>query len=771
MSAPTFEKARPIWLEGLSEEMNLQAGFRAVFHTKPSESFLRVTGSSTYRIWLNGAFIGHGPARCGHGTYRVDEWRLPVVEGKNLVAIEVVGYNANSYAYLDQPAFLQAEVVSGSKILVATGSRSFSAYRIKERVQKTQKYSSQRTFTEVYKLTQRSAEWYTKLTYQKTSQPIDVLRQRKLIGRGVSYPAFETVQPVAQTATGTVRPLKDPKIRWGNAEIPNPNLKMFPADRNTLYPAHEIESLDSTVRSRKTHPYVHDKQWTLKPNQFRVLDLGINLTGFIGVHVECDEPVDLYFVFDELDTDEGDVDILRYHCANVVKYSLKPGHYDLESFEPYTLKYLKVLALNGSCRFSGVYLREYACPDAHRARFAASDPQLNLLFEAARQTFRQNSVDIFMDCPGRERAGWLCDSFFTARAERDLCGGNPIERNFLENYLLPKRFPHIAKGMLPMCYPADHNNGTFIPNWAMWFVIELEEYLNRSDDRELVDGLKTKVYDLIAYFTRFLNSDGLLESLEKWIFIEWSKANEFKREISYPSNMLYAGMLDAAGRLYQDDGLFHQAKQIRKVIRKQSFDGEYFVDNATRNEDGTLTVTRNRTETCQYYAFFFDVATPKRYPDLWQKLLTVLGPKRDPEKELPEIHPSNAFIGFFLRLDVLSRYQQTDLILEQLYMNYLPMAQRTGTLWEHKDTAASCNHGFASHVAHILYRDVLGIRVDPVSKSVEFRIPETDLDWCEGHIPVGDEWIHAMWARDGDIITHTLSVPRGYKTKVLQAGS
>ena len=767
MSVSRFEKARPIWLKGLSEEMNIQAGFRAVFTAKANASFLRVTGSSIYRIWLNGRFLGHGPARCGHGTYRIDEWALPTVDGKNLVAIEVVGYNINSYAYLDQPSFIQAEVVSGSKVLVATGSTSFSAVRIKERVQKTQKYSSQRTLTEVYKLTQRSADWVTRLDYRKAPHAIEILSKRNLIGRGVSYPAFETVQPVAQTASGTVRPLKEPKLRWGNAETPNPNLKMFPANKGTLYPAHEIESLASTIRSRKTTPYVHDTPLPLKPNQFRVLDLGTNLTGFIGAQVECDEPVDLFFVFDELDTDKGDVDIVRYHCANVVKYSLKPGHYNLESLEPYTLKYLKVLAMKGSCRISGVFLREYACPDAYRGRFSASDPDLNELFEAARQTFRQNSVDIFMDCPGRERAGWLCDSFFTARAERDLCGGNPIERNFLENYLLPKRFPHIAKGMLPMCYPADHNNGTFIPNWAMWFVLELEEYLNRTDDQDLVDQLKRKVYDLLEYFTRFLNSDGLLESLEKWIFIEWSKANEFKREISYPSNMLYAGMLDAAGRLYQDDGLIHQAEQVRKVIRKQSFDGEYFVDNATRNEDGTLTVTRNRTETCQYYAFFFDVATPKRHPDLWQKLLTDFGPTRDPEREWPEIHPSNAFIGFFLRLDVLSRGQHTDLILEQLRMNYLPMAQRTGTLWEHKDTSASCNHGFASHVAHILYRDVLGIRVDLGSKTVEFRIPETDLDWCEGHIPIGNEWIHAKWMRKGGTVTHQLNVPKGFKTRII----
>jgi alpha-L-rhamnosidase len=115
---------------------------------------------------------------------------------------------------------------------------------------------------------------------------------------------------------------------------------------------------------------------------------------------------------------------------------------------------------------------------------------------------------------------------------------------------------------------------------------------------------------------------------------------------------------------------------------------------------------------------------------------------------------------------VLSRYGEPGAILDQLYKQYLPMAEKTGTLWEHKDTGASCNHGFASNVAHILYRDILGIRIDPIAKTVTFSIPSIALDWCEGHIPVADGWIDAKWVREGDAVTHGLSVPKGFRTKV-----
>ena len=772
MAEIRFRRARPIWLEGRSREMNVTAGFRAVFEAGRGAHVLRVTGATIYRIRLNGEFLGHGPARCGHGVYRVDEWALPVTEGENLLAIEVAGYNADSYAYLDQESFLQAEVEAGGKVLAWTGSEAFAAYALKERVQKVQRYSFQRTFVEAYVLSPRSSDWCSRPRFKRKPQAVEALARRRLAARGVPYPRFETRQPVCISASGTAlrnEKADAPEEGWWTKR--KDDLKLFPVKQHRVRLHHEIVGMTSSVESTDAANYDPSCSIELGASGFKVFDLGQNLTGFIGLHVSCEEDIDLYIAFDELATETGDVDFYRLQAVSAVRFSLKKGSYDLETIEPYTLRFLKVIAATGACRVSDVFVREYACPDARSGSFAASDPDLSDLFEAARQTFRQNSVDIFMDCPSRERAGWLCDSFFTARAERALCGGSQIERNFFENFLLPKKYPHLPDGMLPMCYPSDHTNGRFIPNWAMWFVIELEGYLARSGDRGLVDSLRDRVYGLVDYFAPFLNSDGLLEKLESWVFLEWSRANSFTQDVSYASNMVYAGMLDAAGRLYDDETLKAQAESVREAIRDQSFDGEYFVDNAKRLEDGTLEVTRNRTETCQYYAFFFDVAKPETHPDLWARLLREFGPDRDPETQHPEIHPSNAFIGFFLRLDILSRYGEASLVLDQLRKSYLPMAKKTLTLWEHKDTSASCNHGFASHVAHILYRDVLGVRIDPAGKVVEFRIPDLPLEWCEGRMPVEGGCVDASWRRRDGRTIHRLSVPRGYRTEVTDAGS
>ncbi|MBO5861221.1 MAG: hypothetical protein J6Q45_06115, partial [Alistipes sp.] len=334
---------------------------------------------------------------------------------------------------------------------------------------------------------------------------------------------------------------------------------------------------------------------------------------------------------------------------------------------------------------------------------------------------------------------------------------------FLNNFLLPKEFKHIDKGMLPMCYPSDHPNKNHIPNWAMWFVLELEEYLFRSGDRELVDNAKQRVYELVDYFKPFLNEDGLLEGLTRWVFVEWSAANSFVQDVNYPSNMLYAKMLEVVGRLYNDPALTAQAEQVRQTIVEQSFDGEFFVDNAVRGKGGKLELTRNRTETCQYYAFYLGTATPESHTALWEKMLNKFGPVRKTKNEYPEIHESNAFIGNYLRMELLSQAGRTKQILDENKSYYLPMAEQTGTLWENMTTSASCNHGFAAHIARVLYRDVLGVyEISPTEKKVTLRFSDCGLKECKGSIPVGEESVDVEWTLEDGTLNATVIIPEGY---------
>ena len=699
----SFAIAKPVWAKGRETERNLTLAFREVIETENiKEAYIRLTASCDYRLRVNGDFVSHGPCVAAHDFYRIDciDLKPYMKRGKNVIAIEVAGYNDDNYYLLNQPSFLQAEVEVNGKVLAATGNE-FQAYDMKQRKQDVPEFSFQRPHTEYYILSANFEEWLTNPEWQGT-EAVQLVEQptKALLPRHVEYPDY----------------------RMHDANLQKDNVYAFEC----------------------------------------------NSSGFLGIKVKVEEPTLLQVHFDEVLDKDGNVDSKRLICNAYIIYELQPGNYTIESFEPYTMKYVQAIVEKGKCNIEGVYMRDYCNSDVNRATFLSSNKDLNRLFEAARETFRQNALDVFMDCPSRERAGWLCDSYFSSRVAFDLSGDTQIEHNFIQNFLLPDKFKHIDEGMLPMCYPSDHPNKNHIPNWAMWFVLQLEEYLHRSGDRKMIDDAKIKVYALIDYFKQFINEDGLLEKLTRWVFVEWSHANNLVQDVNYPSNMLYAQMLDVAGRLYNDPTLNKQAEQIRETIRKQSFDGEYFIDNAIRNKDGKLELSGEHTEVCQYYAFYTGTATTNSHVDLWKRLRDEFGPIRKQTNAYPDVRFANAFVGNYLRNELLSNEGLSEQILKETVDFYLPMVELTGTLWENMTIVASCNHGFASHIAHVLYRDVLGVyNILPTEKTVTLRIIDSGLEHCKGSIPVNEESVDIEWRKDKDKFNVTLSLPEGYNYKVI----
>ena len=189
-------------------------------------------------------------------------------------------------------------------------------------------------------------------------------------------------------------------------------------------------------------------------------------------------------------------------CAvNALKYTLAPGEYELLSFEPYTMMYVKVVVF-GDAEAEAPVLLSYENPDVKEFPILP-DEEAERIFRAAQETFAQNAVDVLTDCPSRERSGWLCDSYFTAQAEHALTGKSCVERNLLRAYLLaPEPVSCQPFGMLP----------------------QLKDHLARSKDEELVRLFRGKVMRLFAFLRRFENEDGLLEDVGGWVFVEWSRA-------------------------------------------------------------------------------------------------------------------------------------------------------------------------------------------------------------------------------------------------------
>ncbi|MEI7768047.1 MAG: hypothetical protein WCJ97_11495 [Phycisphaerae bacterium] len=768
-----FHAARPVWLRGWHEQMNITAGLRRVLDLPaPVRAVLRLTARTAYRAWVDGAFAGCGPARSAHGTARVDEWQLELTAGRHVVAIEINAANIPAYALTDERPFVQAELLVNGAIVAATGSLEapWEALLPGERVERVQRLSRQRGFAEAWKLTPASRDWRCNTEAPRGRETLEVVAPPELLPRRVGYPRFHCVRPSRFVAGGMVDQAAAPVERSGEAWLcQNSGLELAGFLRADWQVDLSAEAAQWRSRFDAAPVPLDSSAFALGQGRFAIFDFAVNRSGFLRARVRCDQPAVLYITGDEYLSD-GDVNCrrLEYFCG--VRYELAAGEYDLESFEVFTLRYVKILALTGDVHVENLCLREYARPTA--CTFTSPDAGLNAIFESGVRTFAQNAVDVFLDCPSRERAGWLCDSFFTARVEPWLTGAISGDALFIENYALCPTLPDYPPGMLPKCYPADglprRNSppGTlanYIPNWPLWLVLQLTEHQTRGGDEALLAAMWPKVQALFAFFQKYLNDDGLLERLDKWVFVDWSDANQYTQAVNYPTNMLYAAALEAACTLYRRPAWGQQAAAIRQTVLAQSYDGRYFVDNAVR-EGGQLKRTANRTEACQYYAFWFDIASPQSHPALWEELLTQCS--ADPTVLHSGLNQAGALPAQHLRLMLLARHGQTQRLVNELRAAFLPQAELTGTLWEHTHARNSCNHAFASHVIHLLLAHLLGVRVDRPQRTLTFRPPtDVDLPWCRARLPVSEaEFVTLGWKRqDGKLVTDVEELPAGWR--------
>ncbi len=691
-----FKEAVPVWEKGKECEKN----YNLIFHCNVPQSentILCISAANLYQLFINGKMVAEGPARAGHGYYRVDEIDISehLNRENNKVSIFVNGYGINSYYLINQKPFLCAEIIEGGKVTHATGVCGFSAIYNSIRKRKVIRYTRQRTFAEAYVCSEENNKLFLGEGTKPRKIELAKTEKKKFIERQVPYPSYDYEKFTSGIKKGTIK-LNDnfEGIKNDIIEIENHKRGFYPEELE-INNADEVERFCYIEKSDHAFSVTGDN---ISPKSYSIYEMNGEKTGFIKLDIECSEDTTLAITFDEILTD-GDVLSTR-GCMNSVLWSLEKGRYSLVTVEPYSLKFVKIINTSENATVTvndaGVVKYEFNCKVNE---LDSGDSVLDSIFNAAVETFKQNTIDIYMDCPSRERAGWLCDSYFTARTEYYLTGKSEVEKNFLENFIYTDGFVGIPDGMLPMCYPADFRNNLYIPQWSMWYVLELEAYFKRSGDIELINAAKEKMYKLAHFFKKYENENSLLENIESWSFIEWSKTRDFMDGVNYPTNMLYARMLKALSNLYSDKNLFDKAEQIEEEIRKRSFFDGFFHDHALRDKENNLVVqSGDITETCQYYAFFMGTANSQLYPVLWKTLVEDFGPDREETKLWENVHPSNAFTGYCLRLDLLSKAGENERLLNSIKGFYGYMAEETGTLWEHKSKHASCNHGFASQV-------------------------------------------------------------------------
>lgn len=690
-----------VWAEGQKNQMNRAFAF-VLDLGKKQMGEICLSAASCYKVIADGKLMGFGPNRTAHGYARAAVYPF----NAQYITVEVQSHFVPNFCWVKREPFFACvlKTESGKEYF----AEDFNCFALSDRVQKVRRYSFQRGFCETYiNEKDRTALYFCKPQNAFPRVKTEKAELPHLLPSETLNPALSEIFAEKVIDSGYCKTSPEIAVYVDRTEtLIGTVIEGFKRSEWQDFSTDEISRI-TYLSGAKSGDYAYE-----------TLDFSRIVTGIVEVEIIAGNAGEVFFAFDEILSGEKlkTIKPFRGDTANVFKWTVKKaGVYNLSAFEPYAFRYANVITSAGVK--ANVKVRAYENPEAGKMLFECDDKKIEQIMEAARHTFAHNAVDLLTDCPSRERAGWLSDSFFSSVAERVFTGDNKVERAFLQNYILADKSGH-PKGMIPRCYPADYyEEDGFIPNWSLWYILEIYKYFTQYGYDETVEKSRANVEGILNYFVNFENEFGVLEDLKGWIFVEWSAANnsDHINGINVPSNACYYASLLAAAKVYGMKGLKEKAEKVKDYLLKNAYVDGFFVDNLIRNEKGDIIPTENYTETCQYYMFFFKCADKYTHKELFDKMLNEYG-KSDssvsggnPVKK--QLTPSNMIYGVYMRLELLMREQKRVELLNECVRYFYDMTQKTGTLWENNTASASCDHGFASYVSRFIIYALFGFDV------------------------------------------------------------
>ncbi|HJD46693.1 MAG TPA: hypothetical protein H9909_07585 [Candidatus Mediterraneibacter norfolkensis] len=754
-----FNRAKAVWGTDLGNKYNQFLGFYSeITLNHETEIKIAIAARSYYRLYLNGEIAASGPARTAKHYCRVDEITR-TVSGTVRVAVEAVAYDKPGMYCNDctlEPGILAVEIMDEEEnVLSATGDPKWKYTELKYRRPDVETMSHSRGIVEVYDLEPDSLDWRIGQS-DKWKSPVETKEMITWLERRAPYASYNRIPVNTLTDLADLRPVEGegPGYVLTLAREFNPDwYRTLP--QNNLF----LESLRNEKEAPFTgRSYFKAGEITLIPGRFPAaltFCLEKSELGFIELTVNAERECTV----DLINSDHRNMAGILKSNSYVTRYNLKAGSYHLVTFEPKLVRYIKViLRTEGKVTLKYPNMVDYGYPDDHSCHFECSDGDLNRIYEGAKRTQRLNTLDIFMDCPQRERGGWLCDSYFTAHGAAMLFGDHEVEKDFIENFMLTDPdimwhsfFPEVYPGSKP-----DESDPGF-QNWSLWLLAELAEYYKRTGDRDLIEACRTRVTRFIEGLLELRGESGLLEGMTKH-FIDWSLSNRdfCVLPISVPDNCLAVYVPEKMANLYGMKQWRETARQMRTIIEEMDDERGIFGGggDAAEYKDGKL--SRKDCTTESGIALELKCSFHRSDRMYLQRFVHAMGTCPEFRAD-PNVGKANQFIGLMIRFDVLRELGETETLVKELKDLYLPeLRDGSGTFFENYNALSGC-HGFNGAAGALLMTEVLGLGEPRCGEKRITICPHPGkLRWAYGSVKCGKDRIFMNWSADHD--AHVLDI-------------
>jgi len=752
---------------------NLFTYFRKTFDQPGgvSKAVAYISADSRYRLYVNGHYVGRGPARFDPTWPYYDEYDITSLlrPGKNLIAALVHYYGERTGWYLPKrPGFLfecSVEGSGGGTTLVKSDA-TWKFLRGPAWVQDVPRINGGLGFTELYDAGKEVEGWNQPEYDDSHWQAGHIISRNSgdnpaqnglylwdnLILRDIPMLLEHEVAPAQVMFVGEVQnlaPAVAPSLAHQmGQETPGP-LKNCTVE-NALSLAAEVGG-EAVIRT--TPQSTGDSAGY---SAVLVLDFGRELTGYQRIEVDgvAGGIIDMG-VCESLA--EGRVTPTR-NGLHFNRYMMKDGPQRWEAFEWDGFRYLQLTIRNcpRPVKIRKVAVNFTSYPVGNRGSFESSDSMLNKIWETSRYTVQLCMHDAFEDCPNREQRQWVGDAYVETKVNYAAFGDTRLAAKYLRQIAQSQR----SDGIIQMFWPGDDREGILdlfdIKDFVLHWISTVWEYYRFTGDGEMVRELYPHVIKAAGWFEKRVDAQGLLSDIPPWFFGDWAPLDRRARNTIL--NALFYNVLremaqmatlvgdEAAQRRY--DSL---AGRVKAGINECLWDerrGVYVDSDADGVPSGRVSQQANAV------CLLYDIASAEERSAILSyifdaqriKIPEMFHPADEGFDNQKHVVQSQPFFMHWVNA-ALAHIGEQDRMVQLIRDLYGKMIEAGATtIWETWSRTASECHGWSGTVAYDLPTYILGVRGEtPGFDRFVIEPHPAQLKWARGVFPSVKGDIPVSW--------------------------
>ena len=758
----------------------------------PPEAIACVSADARYRLYVNGACGGRGPARCEPAFQSYDERDIaPYLRpGRNVIAVLLHSYGRDMSWYQLPPnihlaAFGCAGLFFQCDLLLSSGESpaidSDGSWRWKKAdAWRQDTVAGSVGFEEIFDARKAPEDWMSPDFDDTGWQEARVLETPALNLASNSRPFPHMV---ARAIPDLFEDERVPRalLFVGEAEGPESDAPSLQATGEVL-----IDSGGERVENAKA--LLSAKAATIaegKRDVALVFDFEDTVTGYPKLDITATAGTTIDIALSERLRDgrpesppPGPVTSPHAH-----RYIARDGRQTWEKFEWVGFRYLQVTVRrqSGPVTLHKVCLNETGYPLEERGSFECSDDLLNRIWQAGAKTVRRCMHDGYEDCPSREQRQWLGDVYVEALTNYAAFGDTRLVARALRQAAQTQR----TDGMVPMAAPGDlaARHSLAIPDWGLCWVLSLGRYVEYTGDLTLAVEIFPAVLRLLDWFDRFVDEDGLLNKLPEWNFVDWADVD--RRGECTVMNALYQRTLqvaeDLAHRLEMPrvaGDLAKRAESIATAINAHLWDEHagIYVDSRLDGKQSHRISQQSNAAVIAYAIaplerserIFATILDDSRLVVTPTGMIGLTAEAAVPFDEERNVVVAQPYFAHHLHR-ALARVGRFDDLLHNIRGRWGEMlAAGATTIWEVWHPKVSQCHGWSTTPTFDLSTDILGVTpLEPGFARFRVAPQPVDLDWAKGVFPTVRGEVHISWRNARDSFELDISVPANTTAEIV----